>query len=270
MKCREARKKMFELLIPGARKAADQELQEHLDSCPYCSALLEGDRQLIKNLTPENEVQVSTGFEERVMNKLETIEKENPGIRQSRTSGSKWRFPAVAAAAALVLIAAGYMYFFNSSGNRGSLIISQALAAERSLLETEGIVHVFRQITYYPVKDTLMSRVRWSFLTNLDATGEMHFHQLSLPDDPDLKITFSEDSWYDPSTSRFAIISRLGQDTISVNSYDGNRVCSIVPGEEDKPVIVREDADAAFSWPEELHQHFGAGGDVEDIPCRFR
>ncbi|MFC1613930.1 ankyrin repeat domain-containing protein [Gemmatimonadota bacterium] len=264
MKCREARKLMTDRLIPGANIAPDQKLDEHLASCQDCSALLKENRRIIEKLTPEHEVQASTGFEERVMNQLEMLGNDAFNSGKIVKTGKKLRITIAVAAAVLLVITAGYLNWFSPQQGRGSLIISQAIAAEWSLINEKGIVHIRRSIVFYPVSDSMATRGRWTYLSSISPDGDVQAHQLILQKDPNLKVTFTEDSWFDSWARRFAIVARIDGDPVFVNSFNGSQFYTTSLGEDGKPAIVRESG-VAFPWPEEFNRKFGAGQQVEKM-----
>ena len=263
MNCRTARKLMTELF--DRSPAEPPELMEHLASCPDCSRAYKQARRTIDLLKPRHSVCASPDFKDRVMKKIVNLNSQTPPSETRRSRKKIWIPAIAAAAAALLLIGIPYLNQFGKQGENGSLQLAQALAAEKNILDQGGIVHFVKEITFQPVKDTLLAKTRMHFLPIIGADGKMLFNQLTLPDEAARGFTVLEDSWFDPSTKRFALIVRVDDKPMFVNSFDGEIVRTTEAAADSGLKIVEKKISGTFTWPEELNESIGATGDIEKM-----
>ncbi len=267
MKCRDARKLMVELFD---RSPVEQpELMEHLASCPDCSRAYKQGKKTLEILKPRHTVCASPDFKKRVMSEIRQLEALNPIPEKTGRSRKKIWIPAIAVAA-LALLFFGIPYLdwnlpFGIEQKASHPLLAQAMAAERDILGQGGIVHFVKEVTFHPVKDTLLAKMRLHFLPLIGPDGKMLFNQLTLPDEAARGFTVQENSWFDFSSKRFALIVRIDGKPVFVNSFDGEIVRTTEAAADGRLKIVEKPISGAFAWPEELNENIGVSGDVEKM-----
>jgi ankyrin repeat protein len=270
MNCRKIKKLLIESLIPSAPETGPT---EHLSSCADCSRGYEQASRVVEMLKPEHRISASPDFEDRVMKRLEYFDSRNISLETSGRSRKKIWIPAVAAAV-LALLFLGIPYLHRNGPNgikeiTSHPLLAQATAAERDILDQGGIVHIIKEVSFHPVSDSMMAKMRGHFIPMIGADGEMVFNQLSLPDNPARGFTVHNDSWYDPSSKRFASITLIDDDPFFINSFDGEIVRTTEAADSSQLKIVEKKMTGSFTWPEELNRNIGVYNDVEQMLERF-
>jgi len=176
-----------------------------------------------------------------------------------------WKALAAVAAAAVLLVA--IMPFFHSEpGSNGHgtgghstafSLLSQACAAEDTLLGRMELVHMVNEILVKPVADAELARLRWFPLVSIDAAGKPHYDQLALAGEPGQGYTVNDECWYDPATGRFARVLTTKGRPIYANSYDGTNVCSLESAGSAGAHVVKQPAVKDFRPPHSPAQFLG-------------
>ena len=73
MNCQEFRERMTDLFDLHPEQQAVAELKEHLETCTACAGEYRLSLKVIKKISLAHTVQASTGFKERVMNRVSQL-----------------------------------------------------------------------------------------------------------------------------------------------------------------------------------------------------
>ncbi len=113
MNCRDARKRIVDLLDPQLDQPTGKALLEHVDSCPDRAPELEEARDTLEALRPWCKIRASAGFKERTMQRIADIEAETSAGRGVPNRGAWTRRLAWAATgvAIWVCFTLGYNLF---------------------------------------------------------------------------------------------------------------------------------------------------------------
>jgi len=128
-------------------------------------------------------------------------------------------------------------------------LLSQARAAEESLLAGEGVLHMVNEIVVEPVANPILARMRWFPIVSLEASGESRFHQLTLAAGAGEGYTVVDHAWYDRTDGRFVRILSVDGHLIYANSYDGKAVSFLEPASEGPSQIKRQEISDDFEPP---------------------
>ena len=165
-------------------------------------------------------------------------------------------------------------------------LLSKARAAEQTLFEQDGIVHIVNEIIVYPVSanyklperidpQNLSSQQRdylrtvnswldynWLPLCSLKADGELRFNQLKLSENADESYIITDQAWYDPTTGYFARVMEVDEKVIFANSYDGQSVYFSETGPDSSVEILSQRVTDDFIPPQNPAEFLGISSGV--------
>ena len=155
------------------------------------------------------------------------------------------------ALAAVVLLAVSV---FRSSPEQASSgrawnLLAEASAAEAALFADGQLTSMSNEIIVEPVKDPELIAMRWLPLMAIGADGKPQFQQLKLGGEPGKGYTVQDQTWYEPSTRRFARVLRLDGRPLFANAYDGKAVYLLEFDEQGQPRLKRFLVTAEFQPP---------------------
>jgi len=236
MDCRQVQHYLDDLLVTGPSEAEPPELAAHLEVCPTCARQHELAQETLASIRPSHKIQVSPNLKEQIMNAVVEIDaRANQPREVPYKRAIQWKPLAMAALAASLVVVAGLYRWFGPAGG-GPVpvsafgLLTRAAAAEESLFNGKGIVHIVNEIVVKPVVNPELAQMRWLPVVSLEATGKLRFHQLRLAVKPGEELTIADQAWYDPATRQFVRVMMEADQLVFANSYDGERVYSIEAG----------------------------------------
>jgi hypothetical protein len=236
MNCREYRQWIDDLLLRDPVEAPPADVAQHLGECGECAREYALALETLEAITPRAVAVASPRLKQRIMAAIPAATLDESGIEtaaQPIRSVSRWKHRAarmrlaIALAAAVLLAVTLFPFWPGPSPPRNSSVLdllARAEAAEAWLFAAGEVVAVAGEIVVEPVPDAALAEARWLPLVSLGADGKPRFDQLKLGGDPKEAYTIRDESWFDPSTRRFAHVLTLKGRPLFANSYDGRSV----------------------------------------------
>src|SRR3569623_1065364 len=273
MNCQACCEWLDDLLLRDPAEAPPADVAEHLAACGECAAAHAAALETLDVLTPRCPITASAEFKERVLGSLTDVLENNSraavGISSAPTALTstrlnhgglavsrkrverRWRSAMALALAAVVLLAVSV---FRSSPEQASSgrawnLLAEASAAEAALFADGQLTSMSNEIIVEPVKDPELIAMRWLPLMASGADGKPQFQQLKLGGEPGKGYTVQDQTWYEPSTRRFARVLRLDGRPLFANAYDGKAVYLLEFDEQGQPRLKRLLVTAEFQPP---------------------
>jgi len=264
MNCSQVREYLDSLLLEDRDRPTPADILVHIDICQACAREYENAQETFAALQLSHSMHAPNKLKEQIMSQVISANVLQPPLLVKKTSiPRRFWFRALAAATVLAVI------IFVSTrigrnphrpeGPSASGLIAQAWAAEKSLFDKPGIVHVVNRIVVKAITDTDLANMRWLPYITLDAKGGVHFNQLNLPAEPGEEYAVSDEIWYESSTGRYIHIMRDKEALAFANSFDGRNLYSL---EKTADGLLNDASEAApdFRWPQNPAEYLGMGG----------
>jgi len=267
MNCRKFREKIAELFDIHPKTQVKVELEAHLETCPKCKEEYRKSLMVIKQLTPACLADISTGFEERVINSLNEYDySPRPWFDLSGLSWLfSWKKAAVVLAAVLLLVSVlvvDWSAIVKRVGGKAEpesafSFLRTALAAEEKFPYGEGITHVSKVITVPASADSHGCVTTYDNLTSLGPDGKRIYNSLRLPFQLGKGYAVSDDAWYDKANNRFLRLVTCENKVLYAYSYSDGYVYITERLRDGSLKITGEKAVPSFSLPDNLFRFFG-------------
>ncbi len=272
MNCRQCREVLDNLLVEQVDDATEAELHAHLELCNECAREFGAAEQALAFLTPTRDLRASPDLKESIMNAISDTSFEDIRPIQGRSINGKvlrWGLAVTAAAAALIAAA----YVFSPRPGPGPVpepgrgfsafeLFATACAAEELVFAGDDVVHIENEIVVRPTDDPNWVKMRWMPMVSLDATGKTRFHQLSLPAELGEGYSVKDESWYDPTSGRFARALTVEDKPLFANAYDGKAVYWLELADGTDAKVVRSKVSEDFKAPASPAEYLGIAAGI--------
>ncbi len=274
MNCQACQTWLDDLLLREPAAAPPADVAEHLAACGECATAHAAALEALDVLTPRCRVTASAEFTKRVLGSLPNVPENNSPAAGAISSAAtaltstplghggaiasrkrverSWRSAMALALAAVVLLAVSV---FRSSPERSPAsgrawdLLAEASAAEAALFADGQLASLVNEIVVEPVKDPELIAMRWLPLMAIGADGKPQFQQLKLGGEPGKGYTVQDQTWYEPSTRRFARVLSLDGRPLFANAYDGKAVYLLEFDDQGQPRLKRSLVTGEFQPP---------------------
>jgi hypothetical protein len=266
MNCHECRQWIDDLLLRDPGEAPLTDVARHLGECGDCAREHALALETLETITPRARALAvaSPRLKERILAAipdamLDGAPAETVGI-EPRRAVRPWKRRAVRTKLAIALAAAVLLALilfpigvgpWPSPSGKPMDLLARAEAAEARLFAAADIVGLTCEIVVEPLPDAALAEARWLPLISVGADGKPRYHQLKLGGGPNEGYTVRDESWYDPSTRRFAHVLSLKDRPLFANSYDGRSIHLLEVDEQGHAQLEDVPVAAAFQPPKD-------------------
>jgi hypothetical protein len=265
------------MLLRDPDEAPPADVARHLADCDQCAREHAMALETLEAIAPSRSMVASPRLKERIMNAIPiAMVDEAPPVTaaEPRRVANPWKRRAAQtrlaiAVAAAVLLAltlfpiGGGLPLPWKRGVGAPDLLRQAEAAEARVFAADDVVGLTSEIVVEPVSDAALAEARWLPIISAGADGEVRFDQLKLGGDPKDRYTVRDESWYDPTTHRFARVLSLKGRPLFANSYDGRLVRLLEVDEQGQARIKEELVRPGFQPPKDPSGILGIFGFVK-------
>ncbi len=227
MNCNHVQNYLDSFLVERPAGELHSDIAEHIANCPRCAHDYETAVQALYAIGITGNITVSPGLKDSILSRIaETGETTQKTVKPGFSVFRLWK-PVVITGAAVILLIIGSL-FLQPGNDRETIIAVNLLhtvwAAEQAVFDKAGVVYCVNEIIVKPVRNPVLSKLRWLPVISIESDGTQRFHQLTLPAETGEGYTVDDEAWYDPDTGRFKHIVSIGETPVFANSYDGNSI----------------------------------------------
>lgn len=263
MNCPECREWIDDLLLRDPDDAPPAEVAAHLMTCVDCASEHAMALETLEAVTPRTVVVASPRLKARLVAAgLAPSHAVAPSTKPSQPPHSRAVRAGLGVALAAGVLLAVVIFPTTDiapqpNGGGGFSLLAQASAAEARLFAADDIVGLTSEIVVEPLDNAALIEARWLPLVSIGADGKERDFQLKLGGKPGEGYTVRDESWFDPTTRRFAHVLSLRGRPLFANSYDGRFVHLLELDEQGVPRIKDERVTAEFQPPREPSDFLG-------------
>jgi len=260
MNCKHVQNYLDSFLVEKPVDELHSDIAEHIANCPRCARDYESAVQALNAIRLTGNITLSPGLKDSIMNRISeaggaTQETVKPGFSVFKL----WK-PVVITGAAVMLFVIGSLFLQPANDNETDIAVNllhTVWAAEQAVFDKAGVVHCVNEIIVKPVRNPVLSQLRWLPVISIESDGTQRFHQLTLPAETGEGYTVDDEAWYDPETGRFKRIISIGKAPVFANSFDGDTIHVLEKGIKGNLQVAAYPLSPNFKPPENPSEFLG-------------